>query len=184
MPVQIGQKLEFDFSDPLGLLSDCHRRIENFLGVLIRVCDAAKGRSFDLDERSALEKALTYFRDSAPKHTADEEESLFPRLHARTFDHPDDSLMTHLVVLEQDHEAAARDHQIVDSLVTRWLNSGSLSAPESLELSETLARLAEMYQRHIALEDQQLFPLAARLLRHDELSAVGCEMADRRSVKL
>jgi hypothetical protein len=32
MPVQIGAKTH-NFSDPTGLLSDCHRRIEMFLGV-------------------------------------------------------------------------------------------------------------------------------------------------------
>jgi hypothetical protein len=33
MPVQIGAQ-SHSFSDPTGLLSDCHRRIEMFLGTL------------------------------------------------------------------------------------------------------------------------------------------------------
>jgi hypothetical protein len=33
MPVQIGAKTQ-NFTDPTGLLSDCHRRIEMFLGTL------------------------------------------------------------------------------------------------------------------------------------------------------
>jgi len=36
MPVQIGAQ-SHHFSDPTGLLSDCHRRIEMFLGTLERV---------------------------------------------------------------------------------------------------------------------------------------------------
>jgi len=32
------------------------------------------------ETRAALESALRYFREAAPKHTADEEESLFPRM--------------------------------------------------------------------------------------------------------
>ncbi|HEV2691229.1 MAG TPA: hemerythrin domain-containing protein, partial [Bryobacteraceae bacterium] len=82
MPIQIGQKKESDFSDPLGLLSDCHRRIERFLGVLIRICQKRNGGTMAADERQALETALTYFRNAAPKHTADEEDSLFPRMRA------------------------------------------------------------------------------------------------------
>src|SRR5579864_2122594 len=78
MPVQIGAKAH-SFSDPTGLLSDCHRRIEMFLGSLQRVADAID-RPLTEEARSALESALRYFRESAPKHTADEEESLFPRL--------------------------------------------------------------------------------------------------------
>lgn len=177
MPVQIGQKRDSDFSNPLGLLSDCHRRIESFLAVLIRVCDGAKGRSLDPEESAALERALAYFRDSAPKHTADEEESLFPRL--RTSDEASSPLGC-LATLERDHEIAARDHELVDSLGQRWLTVGTLPEKDSGELSQTLARLAEMYERHIEIEDRKLFPLAARLLRPDELSAVGHEMARRR----
>ena len=33
MPVQIGAKTH-NFTDPTGLLSDCHRRIEMFIGTL------------------------------------------------------------------------------------------------------------------------------------------------------
>ena len=33
MPIQIGQGADHSFDEPLGLLSDCHRRIEQFLGV-------------------------------------------------------------------------------------------------------------------------------------------------------
>jgi hypothetical protein len=35
---------------------------------------------WDTELRNALETALKYFREAAPMHTADEEESLFPLL--------------------------------------------------------------------------------------------------------
>jgi hypothetical protein len=38
MPVQIGAKTH-NFTDPTGLLSDCHRRVEMFLGTLEAVAD-------------------------------------------------------------------------------------------------------------------------------------------------
>ena len=78
MPVQIGAQ-SHSFSDPTGLLSDCHRRIEMFLGTLERVASVID-RPLTEETRPALESALRYFREAAPKHTADEEESLFPRL--------------------------------------------------------------------------------------------------------
>lgn len=180
MPVQIGKKRESDFSNPLGLLSDCHRRIEHFLDVLVRVCQGAKGRSLNTEERVAAENALAYFRNSAPKHTADEEESLFPRLRSSSEAGPG---IEQLGELERDHLAAARDHEAVESLIGRWMNAGTLSDEESRALAETLARLTGTYKRHIAIEDQQLFPLAARLLGPDELESVGQEMADRRGVR-
>ena len=38
MPVQIGAKAH-NFTDPTGLLSDCHRRVEMFLGALGAVAE-------------------------------------------------------------------------------------------------------------------------------------------------
>ena len=73
MPVQIGVTAR-NFTDPTGLLSDCHRRVEMFLGMLAAVAKVT------VETSQALESALRYFREAAPKHTADEEESLFPRL--------------------------------------------------------------------------------------------------------
>ncbi len=179
MAVQIGQKRESDFSNPLGLLSDCHRRIESFLAVLVRVSEGARGGALNPEQRAALEKALAYFRDAAPKHTADEEESLFPRLSASG---EANAILDNLAVLEQDHEIAAQDHQTVDMLGTRWLK-GSLSDEDSQALSEALARLNELYTRHIAVEDQMLFPMAARLLEREQMAAMGREMAQRRGIQ-
>jgi hemerythrin-like domain-containing protein len=178
MPVQIGSR-ESDFSNPLGLLSDCHRRIESFLDILIRVCEKAQGAALDPPEQVALEKALAYFRNSAPKHTADEEESLFPRL--RRSGGAQASLDC-LAGLESDHQAAARDHEIVDSIGRLWLSQGRLGDQQIREMSHALERLSTTYQRHIAIEDTELFPLAARVLPPQQLTDVGREMAERRGV--
>ena len=37
MPIVIGAKRESDFTGPIGMLGDCHRRIDRFLNVLVRV---------------------------------------------------------------------------------------------------------------------------------------------------
>jgi hemerythrin-like domain-containing protein len=178
MPVQIGQKPESDFSNPLGLLSDCHRRIERFLGVLVRISEKRNGAELSAEEKAALETALTYFRDAAPKHTSDEEDSLFPRLREAAV-----AALECLENLEGDHQAAARDHEIVDLLGTRWLTDGKLASEHAVELSEALTRLSSLYTRHITIEDTELFPLAAKVLPANQLAAVGREMADRRGVR-
>jgi len=182
MPVQIGGKAESDFNTPLGLLSDCHRRIENFLALLIRVAHGARGRVLSAEDRAALEKALDYFRDSAPQHTADEEESLFPRL--RGLDHPlANSALASIDALEADHVAAAADHAVVDSLGRRWLEHGALSADEHGLLNGALDRLSAVYVRHIAVEDAEVFPLAGKILQANDLASMGDEMARRRGLR-
>ena len=75
MLTQIGQKKESDFSEPLGMLQDCHKRILYFLKTLVTLAGTGTGQPLDQDRRISLEKALRYFREAAPKHTADEEES-------------------------------------------------------------------------------------------------------------
>jgi hemerythrin-like domain-containing protein len=179
MPIQIGQKQESDFSNPLGLLSDCHRRIEHFLEILVQVCRRAASVPLRADERAALEKALDYFRNSAPKHTADEEDSLFPRMRKAG---GAESALECLAALENDHQAAARDHEVVDTLGRRWLEQGSIGADPLREMQQALDRLARTYQRHIAIEDQEVFPLAARALPAEQLEDVGREMAERRGL--
>ncbi len=178
MPVQIGRQ-ESDFSNPLGLLSDCHRRIEHFLDVLMRVCHQAGDHPLGVEERTALEKALVYFRNSAPRHTADEEESLFPRLRDSG---QAASALACLSELEADHQAAARDHELVDTLGRQWLASGVLAGGDLDRIRQALQRLSTTYARHIAIEDQQLYPLAGRVLPPEQLAQVGREMAERRGV--
>lgn len=181
MPIQIGQKPESDFKDPLGLLSDCHRRIEHFLGVLIKVCKKSSGAPMSPTEIAPLEKALEYFRHAAPKHTEDEEDSLFPRLRASR---GGQAALERLAALESDHRTASRDHRIVDTLGLLWIKTGALNEQELREMNDALERLSQTYARHIAIEDQELFPLAARALDTDQLTEVGREMAARRGVNV
>jgi len=80
VPVTIGAAQESNFANPLGLLKDCHRRIERFLGVLVKVATEASEGPLNAERRQAMEAALSYFQRAAPLHTADEEEDLFPEL--------------------------------------------------------------------------------------------------------
>lgn len=181
MPVLIGGRPDSSFADPLGLLTDCHRRIERFLGVLVRVAERA-GNPLEVEERSALEAALGYFREAAPKHTADEEESLFPRLRARQ-DGAMGELLARVEALEQEHVRAGKAHQEVDRLGQAWLEAGSLSPDEAARLRALLAELEQLYRGHIAVEDGELFPAAAKLLAAEERRAIGREMAARRGFR-
>src|SRR6202451_883165 len=155
MPVVIGAKPSPGFSSPIELLSDCHRRIEGFLAVLVKVCGQVQGGSMSDPQRRDWRNALEYFRIAAPRHTADEEESLFPRL--RQMDSTGvESALTAMDALEADHERASAWHEQVDQLGTRWLDHGTLPREETRLLAETLARLRQLYDRHIAVEDNHV----------------------------
>ncbi|HZU26137.1 MAG TPA: hemerythrin domain-containing protein [Bryobacteraceae bacterium] len=181
MPVQIGQTAA-TFADPIGLLKDCHRRIERFLETLFRMSDAKQGAPLGADERTALEGALNYFRDAAPRHTEDEEDSLFPRLmeHAAV---GDPVALAMIAELEDGHEQANAAHEEIERLGRRWLAQGSLTPVDAARMTELLCDLRTFYQRHIATEDNELFPLAGRMLDAQELAAVGSEMRARRRLQ-
>src|SRR5437868_9766364 len=115
MPITIGAKPSPDFSNPIELLIDCHRRIERFLAVLIKLAAQAKGGPMTKEQSREWEQALDYFRNAAPRHTADEEESLFPRL--RGVHHPEvEHALAEMQELEADHDQAAEWHGLVDQL--------------------------------------------------------------------
>ena len=64
------------------MLGDCHRRMERFLSVLKMLASERQAAALNDQEQNALAASLKYFREAAPKHTADKEESLFPRMRA------------------------------------------------------------------------------------------------------
>lgn len=179
MGIQIGQKPSPTFQQPLELLSDCHRRIEMFLRALILVVDQAQGGALNPQQREALETALRYFREAAPKHTADEEESLFPRM--RELDPVAvQEALEKIKALEADHEVATRGHDLIEQLSLKWLKEDSLRANDVASLAETLRTLQQTYSRHIDIEDNEIFPLASKVLNKEQLADMGREMASRR----
>lgn len=180
MPVQIGT-ITHSFSDPTGLLSDCHRRVEMFMGALQAVA-ATVDRPLTDESRRSLDLALRYFREAAPKHTADEEESLFPRL--RQMNNPElHASLAKLEKLENDHRWADPLHARVDEIGQKYLREGSLCRADSEEFRCAVEKLAAMYKRHIEVEDRDVFPVANRVLPKELKEAIAKEMASRRQVK-
>ncbi len=178
MPIQIGQT-SASFSNPTALLSDCHRRIESFLRTLSAIA-GLNGRVLSPPEAQALENALGYFHNAAPKHTADEEESLFPRL--RGLDNQAlKTALTHLDRLEADHEHVAPLHEGVQVLGRQWIAEGQLSPEGALRFASLVENLQQIYREHIKVEDDLVFPAAASLLSDEAKSQIGKEMAERRS---
>jgi len=179
MSVQIGAPAQPGFDQPLALMMDCHRRIEHFLCVLSEIARRYHGGELDGPARQSLDTALTYFQQAAPRHTADEERSLFPRL--RLSDDPAvRQAMVQIDRLEADHREAEAAHARIDALGRAWLRAGRLDADDAAALRALLDRLGAVYAAHIRLEDERVFVLARRALDAEALRAVGEEMKQRR----
>jgi hemerythrin-like domain-containing protein len=170
------------FDDPLGMLQACHRRIERALDVMERIVALEREGPLDDRARQALRQTLHYFRVGVPRHAADEEESLFPRLQglgdiggaANTPDY-----------LAAEHEVLDSVHQELDALGEELLAAGRLDGDEKRgRFGLLVQRLRTIYREHIRVEDEELFPAAARALDAEALESVGAEMAARRGIDL
>src|SRR5579863_348335 len=175
MAIQIGAKPDSGFDDPIGMLKDCHRRIESFLGILCVVVDRARGRGLTREECNAVKAALAYFRTGGQRHTADEEESLFPRLRksdAKSFEEIDR--------LEGDHHEANELHGPIERLYSAWIKSGWLGIEETQLLLSQTARLKQLYSDHIQVEETIVFARASQVLDRHAIEAIGTEFRFRR----
>jgi len=175
MAIQIGAKPDSGFDDPIGMLKDCHRRIESFLGILCVVVDRAQGRSISDEERDAIKAALQYFRTGGQRHTADEEESLFPRLRKSNA-----KLFAEIDRLQGNHREANDLHGTVERLYSTWIDTGVLGLEETLLLLSQTARLKQLYSDHIQVEESVVFARAIHVLDTHAIAAIGTEFRFRR----
>ena len=176
MAVQIGAKPDSGFDDPIGMLTDCHRRIENFLRFVCVVAERSSGKALSQEESAAVQASLHYFRSGGQRHTADEEESLFPRLRASigTVD------LANVAELEEDHNKASALHDEVDTLCTRWIEQSALNKEDQERLASATSQLKQLYAEHIRIEESVVFPLAALVLDRESVEAIGKEFRARR----
>lgn len=186
MLMQIGQKPESGFDDPMGMLADCHKRILHFLETLCTLAGTSGRAPLTDSEREALKDALAYFQTSGPRHTEDEEESVFPRLRATHSPEAED-VLAKVASLEADHRWAERQHADVDVICRRWLATGTLTLGDRQRLNGTchngiLEPLMRFYEHHLKLEEDVVFPVVKAVLPASEIEAIGREMAARRGV--
>lgn len=182
------------FFDPLQFLTACHGRIRQRL-FTFRLT-AANLRGEGAIERHQLEAALLFFHTSGEGHTIDEERSLFPRLRARLEEAgvPEGiAVIDRLLGEHRGHEALLERMQAAMHAIDPSLGSGSgMPDPEAepirggtqeaRALADALEALVEDFESHIPVEDDLLYPLAARLMPADELAQVANEMRSRRAL--
>lgn len=159
---------------PLRALVDCHRTMQSLMQSLREVSQTAG--PLDPAGRETLQRATDFFAIETSHHGADEEESLFPRLR-RAKQH---QLNEKLDALVDDHEEMRLLHAEVHRIVRAWIATGALHPASAPRLHDALARLSEIGERHVAVEEQDIFPAASRLLDHAALAEIASEMRARR----
>lgn len=70
----------------------------------------------------------------------------------------------------------------MEQIAERWLRHDSLSGHNAVRLETLLLRLADLYRSHIAIEEQESFPVAQAQLSDSAKQLIGRRMASRRGV--
>jgi hemerythrin-like domain-containing protein len=153
---------------PLDHLVACHGRIEERLAILERAAEHLESKPEEA--RGALGSVFRYFETSGVTHTADEEESVFPRLMPRLSEEE----RAYVVQLEAQHKEA-------DELYARLRQVPSMGE-DLADYRRIVARFCALYREHIASENDRLIAAGKRLLSSQELETVSAEMRRRRGI--
>ncbi|MEO8523315.1 MAG: hemerythrin domain-containing protein [Caldimonas sp.] len=165
------------FEVPLEMLSACHLRIEHQCSTLLRLVPHLVAHGADAEARSAAASVVRYFETAAMDHHADEEQDLFPAL-------IESMAGSDAVCLRELTEGLVAEHRELEALwrhLRPALERVVASEAASLAAADVEA-FVDRYARHIEREENELLPMAARLLGDEELERIGRAMRERRGI--
>ncbi|MFY9326629.1 MAG: hemerythrin domain-containing protein [Georgfuchsia sp.] len=159
--------------EPLEILEACHGRIEQQLQTLARLLDHLPQHGADAQAQQAATAVLRYFNTAGNNHHADEEENLFPLLRLRAGNEPRTEVL--IAELLHDHEQMTAARTIVLAQL-----EGVASGDAKALLSADVEAMSAVYRTHIAHENTELLPLAARVLTPNDVRQLSRAMTARR----
>lgn len=176
---------QVDFTKPLDVLFQCHQKIAANLETLRRSVESLQkpDKAAVGDILNAINTVVVHFATAGIKHTADEEQSLFPRMRAyntqivsEVFDVVDQ--------LEDQHKRAASVENSMNQLFVTMVADEELDSNKVALFTDLSESLYDLYRAHIQMENEFVFPSAGKILSAEELIAVGREMFQRRQPQI
>lgn len=165
------------FDHPLEMLHACHGKILRQCNTLQKLAAHLVSKGCDQQAQQAAQGILRYFDTAGLFHHQDEEENLFPTLRALAgSDQAQIEALLERLLAEHVVMFAAWDE--LRAVLLQLANG--VNTPLSETLTEKFIR---SYTEHIAFEEAQLLPLAARLLSPQQIMQLGKSMAERRGAK-
>lgn len=163
------------FRDPLGYLRAVHARQASIHRSLLRIAESLPAPP----PRKTVGPIVEYLRRELPLHFADEEESLFPLLTARSL--IADPIDGWTAQLNHEH---ARDGAMARDLANELERIAARGASAAgLDVVARMTVFAECQDRHLAWENVVILPHAEIRLGPRDLRTLGDEMAARRDAR-
>ena len=166
-----------EFSQPLDLLSACHRRIGSMTDMLLKLPGHLASHGADADAGLAAERVLKYFDSAGQHHHDDEEQNLFPLLRAAAILEGNVDILALIEDLEAQHVEMAEAWQALRPFLVLLARHAPV-VPEAMPV----LRFVTLYRHHIPLEENFLLPYAERTLDAAQIAQLGQAMAERRGV--
>ncbi|MEO8347074.1 MAG: hemerythrin domain-containing protein [Betaproteobacteria bacterium] len=165
------------FDAPLEMLAACHERIQAQCSTLQRLAAHFATAGSDDAARTAAHNVIRYFDTAGRHHHEDEEQDLFPAL-IESMAGSDPICIRQLVdSLTVEHRELERRWQTLRAWLAR-VEVGDAAAPQP----EQIDQFVDRYEQHIAREEQELLPMAARLLDSAAVDRISQSMSRRRGV--
>ncbi len=165
------------FEVPLEMLAACHHRIEDQCTLLQRLVTHLAAHGSDEEASAAATAVLRYFDTAGVAHHADEEIDVFPALLRAVDGEHAARVRTLVAALQQDHRALEAHWRHLRPALLH------IAAGRAQPLvADDVMPLVTLYARHMALEEAELLPLAARVLPAKTLDSVGLAMRQRRGI--
>lgn len=139
-------------------LDSTHRAAQSMLQAFHRLLAHLDEQGLDQHAEEAAAEVLAFFDGPAANHHRDEEALVFPGLLASG----DAALVQHVQRLQQDHRWIDEDWRLFKPQLEAVV--AGYNWYELAMLREALPVFSALYNEHIALEDQVVYP-AARALR-------------------
>ena len=163
------------FDDPIELWLACHERVRRFCRLLQRLPEHVAAHGADPQAREAAQGIRRYFNEAAPRHHADEETDLFPRLLRRAPAERAEALRATLAALEAEHAANDARWRKLDAALT-GIESGRAVALDPRALDDFVTT----YQAHIGVEESAVLEALREWLDESDWRAISAAMAQRR----
>lgn len=165
--------------EPLEYLFADHVRLHAFCQAIGEVAVELESGPLSAPEQTDnLRAILNYLRDELPRHIADEEIDIIPRLKLRA--KPEDHIEQ---ILDQIRHEHSKDESLTDTLIDELDRLAKGVMPENTQgLIHVARHFAETHCRHLRWENDTLLPLARKRLTREDQKQIGRTMARRRGV--
>lgn len=168
------------FESPFEMLEACHERVQRTLNLLVRLQAHVEQRGCDEQARQAAQDVMRYFDLAAPLHHEDEELHVFPAVLAKS-DHALTVTVKQLMEQHREMEKTWAELRCVLSNVVL----GPLDGVKPFEILQpnAVANFVALYDAHIRLEEDVVYPAANKLFDLVKKNAMGADMSRRRGAK-